>query len=368
MENKESNNTVIAYLKSICSRDLNIDEEAVDTSYKNQEKQQQSIIIKILTIIGSLMTCLFGVGFTILFGWYQYPVFMIVFGLFLIILSSYLSTRTNEIFLDTLLLSLYCSGYGFFGFGASESGMDVKIILTCFLAFSSITVLYLNNYILAFIATLTSLIVIYYLITILNITDFYSLFRILVAIAMLYILVQEAKIITFSKHLSYIYEPVKIAFIVFYIYSLIDTSIFNFFDIDNTLYLNSSYNIILFIAYAIVIVCLLFYMLSLVLKTLTITNGKQKVFIYITTFVLLLPTTIQPNIAGALLLIVSCFYVNYKTGFVLGILSFLFFISRFYYDMNVTLLFKSIVLMTTGILFIVVYYMTSKKLTTNEKD
>ena len=60
-------------------------------------------------------------------------------------------------------------------------------------------------------------------------------------------------------------------------------------------------------------------------------------------------------------------WVNYKTGLVIGIISFIYFISQYYYDLNFTLLTKSIILFSSGIVFILFYLFTNKKLNTNEK-
>jgi uncharacterized membrane protein len=102
-------------------------------------------------------------------------------------------------------------------------------------------------------------------------------------------------------------------------------------------------------------------------KVLNINKTQHKVGIYIATVFVLLPTVFSPAISGAILLILLSFYVNYKTGLVLGVAAFLYFISQYYYDLNLTLLTKSILLFSSGVLFIALYLFTHKKLTTNEK-
>jgi len=100
---------------------------------------------------------------------------------------------------------------------------------------------------------------------------------------------------------------------------------------------------------------------------LDITEKRTKITIYGITLLTILPTALSPAISGAILLIVLGFLVNYKTGLILGIVSFIYFISQYYYDLNFTLLTKSILLFLSGILFVLLYLLTHKKLSSNEK-
>jgi uncharacterized membrane protein len=95
--------------------------------------------------------------------------------------------------------------------------------------------------------------------------------------------------------------------------------------------------------------------------------GREKTTIYALSFVLLLSTAMSPAIAGALLIILLAFMVNHKTGFAVGIISFIYFVSQFYYDLGYTLLLKSILMFSTGVLFMLIYLFTYKKLHANEK-
>jgi len=114
MKSKEQLLDTIAYLKSVNPETITVDEETVAVDYDKQQHNNQSLIIKILIIIGGFLTCLLITGFLLLIGLYDSPVGMIILGLIAIGIVTYLSTFPHEIFLDTFLLSTYCVGYCLF--------------------------------------------------------------------------------------------------------------------------------------------------------------------------------------------------------------------------------------------------------------
>ena len=103
------------------------------------------------------------------------------------------------------------------------------------------------------------------------------------------------------------------------------------------------------------------------MKRIEIEALKDKILIYALTSLVLIPLLFAPFILGVIVLILISFLVNYKTGLVIGILSIVYFISRYYYDLDFTLLTKSILLFVSGIIFLLLYILTNKKLNTHEK-
>jgi uncharacterized membrane protein len=99
-----------------------------------------------------------------------------------------------------------------------------------------------------------------------------------------------------------------------------------------------------------------------------IVRQADALLVYSISILMLLPTIAAPGISVSLLIVLLSFYVNYKTGFAIGIVAFLYFISRFYYDLSMTLLVKSLLLMGAGVLFCVFFLLTSKKLRSHEKN
>ncbi len=82
--------------------------------------------------------------------------------------------------------------------------------------------------------------------------------------------------------------------------------------------------------------------------------------------ILMLPMLFTPAIPGALLILLVSVHTRSRTGFALGMISFIYFISRYYYNLNQTLLIKSILLFSMGILF-TASWLLIKKYWLNEK-
>ena len=109
------------------------------------------------------------------------------------------------------------------------------------------------------------------------------------------------------------------------------------------------------------------YVVYVLCRLLQVKKAGDKAFIYLTSLLLLASTAMNPAISGSILVILLSFYVNYKTGFAIGILSFLYFVSQYYYDLQFTLLIKSYMMFATGVLFLVLYLFTYKKLGSHEE-
>ena len=74
-----------------------------------------------------------------------------------------------------------------------------------------------------------------------------------------------------------------------------------------------------------------------------------------------------PGISGTLLIILLSYRTNFKPGLAIGIAAFVYFISNFYYNLNINLLNKSLLLIGSGLLFLALYGLILK-LKSNEQD
>ena len=83
--------------------------------------------------------------------------------------------------------------------------------------------------------------------------------------------------------------------------------------------------------------------------------------IYALSLLTLLTTILAPAISGSLLIVLLAFKVNYRTGFVMGLIALVYGIGQYYYDLQFTLLVKSIMLMASGALFLLFYFYLKNK-------
>ncbi len=189
-----------------------------------------------------------------------------------------------------------------------------------------------------------------------NAYDVIHVYVSVLAITMTYLFLKEARIIATSKALSKLYNPLRIGLIFSFISGLV------FLGKKDILPESPDYIWL----YSVIIILTILYIVSTLVNFFHIVESRNKIGIYAFLILALSATVLSPAISGAILIILLCFLVNYKMGLVLGVISFVYFISQFYYDLNFTLLTKSALLFSTGILFIILYLFIYKKLTADE--
>jgi len=356
MKNKDEIKALLDYFQNTEDKPLKFDEDVIFSAYQKDD-DNQSLTIKILSIFGGLLASLAFLGFLFIAGLYNSDVALLVLGGIFIAGSIWINKEYDKIIIDTVSVSSFIIGFILIGFGCeqlkiNENGLSIIFII---IAFCSLNVV--QNYILSFVSVL---IINGSILTLIISNKGYDLIHIYVsalALTITYIFLKEAKIITTNKVLSKLYNPVKTGLIFSFLSGLF------FLGKKGILPVSPDY---IWLS-SIVIISVIVYLTSTLFNVLNITETRHKISVYIFTALALLPTALSPAISGAILIILLCFMVNHKTGLVLGIIAFIYFIAQYYYDLNFTLLTKSILLFSTGVLFIALYLFTHKKLTKNEK-
>ena len=100
----------------------------------------------------------------------------------------------------------------------------------------------------------------------------------------------------------------------------------------------------------------------------------HQVCIYLLCILICLPSLHAPYLSGSILLILICFHYGYKAECAAALLLFIYAVSKYYYDLNLSLLVKSITLLTksitlfcTGIVLLIAWYVLTQKKTRHEK-
>jgi len=356
MKNKEDIKELLDYFQNTEDNPLKFDEEAIFSAYQ-KNSDNQSLPIKILSVFGGVLASLAFLGFLFIAGLYTSDLGLLVFGGIFIAVSIWINKKYDRIIIDTVSVSSFIIGFILIGLGLDQLKVNEDIISIIFIiiAFSSLSIV--QNYILSFVSVL---IINGSILTLIISNNAYNLIHFHVSVLALTIVlffVKEAKIITINKTFSKLYNPIRIGLI----FSLLSGLVF--LGKRGILPVSTDY---IWIS-SIIIISSIVYLISTLFNLLHIIESKHKISIYIFTLLTLLPTALSPAISGAILIILLSFMVNYKTGLAIGIISFIYFISQYYYDLNFTLLTKSILLFLSGILFIGLYLFTHKKLTSNEK-
>jgi len=215
----------------------------------------------------------------------------------------------------------------------------------------------MQNYILSFISIL--IMNGGFLFLIIN-NDLYYLIHIYNAIVVLlltYVFLNEAKLITGNKIISKLYNPARIGLLMSLVTGLVFVGKTGIFE-------NHVYAIW---ASSIITIPVTIYVISIIAGIMGVIEIRKQIIIYTVCTLILLPTAFSPAISGTLLIILLSFIVNYKTGVSIGIISFIYFVSQYYYDLNFTLLTKSILMFSTGIIFLLFYFFTYNKLKPDEE-
>lgn len=333
------------------------DEKAILAEYNTQRENKSSLAIRILSIFGGFLATLAFLGFLLIAGLYNSEFGLLLFGIAFIVSAIWLNKVYDKLVIDTFSISIYVIGFALLAFGLSEMNVDENIIalLISLIALSSLIIT--QNFILSFISVLAINGSFLFLIISNDSYDLIHIYVVINTLILTYLFLNEAKIISSNKRLSQLYNPIRIGIVISLLFGLITIGKRHLIPIpQNHIWLSS-----------IVLIFVTLYLVYTIIKINEIYTVKNKVIIYTLSALILVSTLFSPSILGAIVIILLSFLVNYKTGLAIGIISIIYFISQYYYDLNFTLLTKSIILFVSGIMFLLFYLFTTKKRSTNEK-
>ena len=332
------------------------DEESIMHAYQKDD-DHQSLSVKILSVFGGLMGSLAFLGFLFIAGLYNSRASLLFFGILFIAAAIWLHKKYNKIIMDTLSVAFFIIGFLQVGFGCLQLDLTVDFVCIVFIIVVLASLTFVQNYMLSFVSVLIIHGSILTLVLAHEAYEFLHLYNATLAGGLMYLSFQEANIIASRKLLSKIYNPLKTGLLFSFLSVLTLLSKRGLFAVSSEYIWFSS----------IALIAMICYFIHRLLLYLELRNNKVRIVIYLLTFLALLPTVWSPAITGALLIILLSFMVHHRTGFALGILFFIYFIALYYYDLDITLLTKSILLCTTGLFFVALYLYTAQKMKINEE-
>jgi hypothetical protein len=332
-------------------------EQAILDEYQKKDSNKSSLAIKILSVFGGLFATMTFLGFLASVGLFNSTAAILMGGIAFIILAIVINKTSDKLIYDTFSISIYITGLVLLCIGLLDFDFSKNVIVLVVLTIALSTLILNQTYILSFIAIITLNGCLLTFISINKAYNFIHLYTILMAGLLTYIILNEGKIIASNYKLSKLYNPFRVGLLFSLLSGLIILGNNVLFEINiGFIWLSS---IMLFL--------LVFYLVSEVVKIIEITNKNTQIVIYTLTVLVLSSTIFAPSILGAIIIILLSFLVNYKTGFVIGLIALIYFISQYYYDLNLSLLTKSIILFASGILFLAFYIFIHKKSLQNEK-
>ncbi len=355
MNNKHTVPELIQYFKHETA--TVIDEQLILEEFQQDHEEQSSVAIKILSVFGGIFATLTFFGFLLMSGLYDSEVAVLFFGFLCIAGSLAVNKVIRKTITDTSSICVYMAGHGMIAFGMVEMESNESIICILFIGISLIALYVTQTYVLSFIAALTALLSLFAMIFIEEAYNAIHVYVIALTFLLTVVLLNEAKIIRQLGKFSKLFAPVSMALIVALVVSL---GCFR-----NNEFESISIEYIWFSSIA--TIAAVVFILSRILKIYEVEKINTKIAAHAAVGFMLLPTLYSPAIAGALLILLFCFLINNKTGLAIGIISFIYFVAQFYYDLHFTLLLKSVILFSTGIFCLLIYMFIIKKIESNEK-
>ncbi len=333
---------------------FSFNEEAIQKELKERSAVYSGLGIKILSVVGGILGTGFFLGF----------LFMAVFnrntiswplGLIFIIASFFINKLSKSIILDTSTICVYLSGYILMYMGLDELDIDDNFLIGTILLISLLSIFLTRSFMLVFLSVLIFNGSLLALIENNRLPDLIHVLSIYITGGFLVLTLLEHRIVSSKTPISKIYNPLRSAFL-FSLIAFLQIFSADLFDHNHPLrhiWVSS----IIFITAIILI-------LNMVFNSLGITKPLINKFGYLfLSTVILLPGVFAPGIPGSLLIVLISYHYGHRTGFVSGLLALIYFIGRYYYDLNYTLLVKSGILMLSGVLFISAFLLVKKRLT-----
>lgn len=325
---------------------------------KKFEQQNASLLIKTLTILGAFLGSTFMVAsITTMFRLNSNPYLFFSFGLLLVIVSAVSSRFKKTLIFETSFVAILLWGSFLVSVSLNQLKLDENLICVYFLLNGIFILIVSKNSYQILISLLMIAGSFLWLIKMHQYSWLFHGYTILIVFALVQLFLNEAKFLSSKHFLATIYYPLISGLMIVLLISLglVSSKLEMFFPV--------SYNWISSIAPSLAIL----FFLKNVLNKLEITETNNLAFVYTFCVILLAVTALSPGISGSILVLLLCFYGNYKTGVAVALLSLLYFVIMFYYDLDFSLLTKSEILFGSGLLFGGMYFLSAKKLATDEK-
>jgi len=359
MKKEHEVNNLLLFMQETAGAETAGKEEAILKAYQKAYANKSGISIKVLTIVGGLLANLFFLGFLFLIDVADSPATMLLLGFSFIAKSIFLCKKFEQAFLDTLAVTIYASGLCMVAWGLLQGNASENLAYVLLMIIGAVSLFLFDNYILCFLSALVVTTCLLCLLSNTKANFMVPVYTALMAVAYTAWLKWEAELITTHKKLATLYNPVRLALTC----SLLGACYY-----ITTRFWIGYFSIHLYLIPSLVMIAAILYALPAILRTLAITQSRQKIMAYAGVVLLLAPTVYAPAISGALLIMTWSFLVNYKTGFVVGIIGLVYFIAQYYYDLQFTLLTKSLWMMTSGGVFILLYLLLHQSFGQHEKE
>ncbi len=359
MEKKNNVDVLLEVLQVKHGDTFSFDHEAIQKELEMQSSQFSNLAVKILSVIGGLLGSLFFLGFLMLFGFQDTPFVALVMGVILVVVAVGIDRNETSVLFDTISIANFLIGGFLIGFGLVEelNGSENLLILIAMVV-ALISFFFAKG----FMLRLTCVLIFNgsWLALILenSINSAFHLQIIFLLASFIYLSFFEGKLISKNVFWNLIYQPLHAGFLLSFSFALILLA--NSWKMEVYFFNGWISSIAIFLANLFVV--------FKILEGLKLSDKKDRIWIYGLSVFVFLPTFLMPSIGGAILVLLTSYHIGHRAGTALGMVGLVYFGMQFYYDLNLTLLIKSIILMISGVVFLSAYYFYHKTFTKRVED
>ena len=367
MNNFKTTEAWVEEAKQCFGEDLVLNEESMQKSLVDSyQRETNSWIIKLLSVFGGVFAFGSFFSFIAMSNLFDKPYFSLFVGLVMIVFSNIISRTLHHLVMDTVILCTYFTGYFLIGLGLNKivgyhwsddaiASATLLIALASFLFSSRPMIIFFS--VLIFEGAAFSFILIH------DAYDFMHVFFAVNVVLFFVLMTKESFFITTGNFLKHRYNELRNAILIslwlanyaWMILSSLSSSQHNHIVLTHT-WISS-------IAGILPLVWLLFDLG----KRLQLKSPLHQWLMVIAVILFLVPTIYYPAIAMSLMILLFSYRIRLWLGVYAGALGLVFFIGQFYYDLHVTLLQKSYMMLGAGIAILVLLLLTRKKLFSHEE-
>ncbi len=350
MKNNKQIEEIIEGLKASEGVNFECDEAVLFAEYQKQVENNAVLSVKVLSIVGGFLAALAFIGFLTIAGLYKSQTGLVLFGVIFIVAALVLNKTFHKFIIDTFSVSIYTIGFVLLVSGLLGLHTNHNLITLLVIGIAVVGLFVTQNYVLSFISIL---VINGGLLQLVFVNEAYKLIHVYIGVttlALTWCMLNEAKLLTSGPRMAKLYDPLRVGLMISLLYGLVIVGK------KDWLLVSQNYNWFS----SVVIIPVVLYVVNVITDIVDPQTPKNKPGIYLLTILVLAPTVFAPAISGAILIILISFMVNYKTGLVIGVVAFIYFISIYYYDLSFSLLTKSMLLFSSGIVFLLFYLFTNE--------
>lgn len=314
--------------------------------------------MKVLSIIGGLLSTLALLAFMFIAHVFDSGKVMFIFGIACIVVSYFIHYKKENLIFETVSVTLFMAGYILFSVGLIDMRIDESLLCCLLIMMSLISIITIKNQLLIILSVLLFNAAFFALYNIHDIPQMLYVHLSIITFIVYILYFYESSFISQFKLLQGIYHPIRVGFSIVFLFAFIGFQFFHYLVFSQ---------VYIYILSLTILFCNM-WLLYIILQKMNISHQWHRYAVLVVIFLLLAPTYMYHGIAASLLLMLLCYYAQYSIGVVISAIMFVYYISRFYYDLHYSLLLKSIILMISGLLFLTFYFITRKYFAFNEKD